>query len=364
MVSEILRYRTRKMLEMLVNQATNNVAKDQAEEQSAAQTSNDAATTAHTQAATANLINPPDKFTPIATDSGYAAFNPTTGTATPVTGSDGAQVGTPEKSVPPHYVTTNDGNVVAITTGKDGTPVASTVYQGSPKQQTEITKLEVGGKPHTVIVDKNTGETVKDLGETGEKPPSVSVSTGTFSMAQMPDGKGGMKTVLLNNKTGDVKDAPTGLEKGSANNGGTVADKNRTSLAHIAMANIDKIQDILNRRGSDLFGPGPGRVTNIDQIIGSNDPDLVALVNEAHNFSMANAGIHGSRSVQNVRDAVHDLLGDFHNGPQGVAGGLAANRANLSEIIARTEGGGSGAPANGAPPAGAKVRDYTQLGAK
>lgn len=118
----------------------------------------------------------------------------------------------------------------------------------------------------------------------------------------------------------------------------TVADRNRASLAKIALANIDKMDEILKRRG-DMIGPGSGRISNIDQLLGSNDPDLVALVNEAHNFSMSNAGVHGSRSVQNVRDAVHDLLGDLHNGPQGVQGGLDANRANLQAIISQGGGG-------------------------
>lgn len=328
--------------QLTMGQAAQNVATDQAQEQAAAQTANEAATTAHTNAATDALQNPADKFTPLQTDSGLTAFDPSKGTATPILGADGTQLGTPGKAVPPHYVTTSDGNVVAITTGPDGTPKASTVYEGSPKQETEITKLEVGGKPHTVIVDKKTGATVKDLGETGEKPPSISVSTGTYSVAQVPDGKGGQKSVLLNSKTGEVKDAPEGLTKGGAGIGGTVADKNRSSLAKIALANIDKIQEIVQRRGNDLIGPGAGRISNIDQLIGSNDPDLVALVNEAHNFSMANAGVHGSRSVMNVRDAVHDLLGDLHNGPQGIQGGLDANRANLNAIINPNGEGGGG----------------------
>lgn len=160
--------------------------------------------------------------------------------------------------------------------------------------------------------------------------------TGTLSIAQVPDGKGGMKSVMLNNKTGAITDTNPGLTKPSATQPPagqpTTADRNRASLANIALDNISGIEDIVKRR-SDLFGPGAGRVANVDQIIGSNDPDLVAVTNFAHNFSMANAGVHGSRSVQNVRDAVHDLLGDLHNGPQGIAGGLQANRVNLQHII-------------------------------
>jgi hypothetical protein len=191
----------------------------------------------------------------------------------------------------------------------------------------------VNGKPHTVIVDKATGATVKDLGETGEKPPSVSVSTGTFSLASLPDGNGGYKSVLLNNKTGEVRDAPDGLVRQTPATSGapTTADKNRASLAKIALQNIDQIQGIVQRR-PDLLGK-MGAVKTVADLIGSNDPDLVALGNEVHNFAMANAGIHGSRSVENVRDAEQELLGHFKNGPQGIQGGLDANRKNLTTII-------------------------------
>ncbi len=43
---------------------------------------------------------------------------------------------------------------------------------------TKTVQLEVGGKPHQVLVDERTGETVRDLGESGEKPPTVNVNEG------------------------------------------------------------------------------------------------------------------------------------------------------------------------------------------
>jgi hypothetical protein len=331
--------------EMLVNQATKNVAADQAADRTANESANLAANTQHTEAATQALVNPRDKYTPIQTDSGFSAFDPSTGKAAPVMGADGTQVGSPGKQ--PHIVTTEDGNVVSIAPDENGVPKATVVYQGTPKAQTEVTKLEVDGKPHTVIVDKRTGETVKDLGETGEKPPSVSVSAGgTWSLAE--DGQG--KPILFNNKTGAIQAAPEGMQKigtaaKSENGTGTVADKNRTSLAHIAMQNLDHIQDVIQRR-PDLVGPGLGRISSVDQLLGSNDPDLVALGNEVHNFAMANAGIHGSRSFENVRAGEEMLLNHLKSGQQGILGGIKANKDNLTEIISRTEGGKAGGQAN------------------
>ena len=43
---------------------------------------------------------------------------------------------------------------------------------------TKTVQLEIGGKPHQVLVDERTGETVKDLGPSGEKPPTVNVNEG------------------------------------------------------------------------------------------------------------------------------------------------------------------------------------------
>lgn len=119
----------------------------------------------------------------------------------------------------------------------------------------------------------------------------------------------------------------------------TVADKNRASLAHVANDNINQIEDIVNRR-PELFGAGGGRVSNIDQMIGSNDPDLVAVGNAVHNFAMANAGIHGSRSHENVRDAENEFINNMKSGPQGIRGAITSNRQNLKSIIDRVEGGG------------------------
>ena len=62
-----------------------------------------------------------------------------------------------------------------------------------------VTQLEIGGKPHQVLGStRQTGETVKDLGETGEKPPTVNVNQGSWALEEDQSGK----PVLFNAKTG------------------------------------------------------------------------------------------------------------------------------------------------------------------
>lgn len=85
----------------------------------------------------------------------------------------------------------------------DGTPIG-------PKIQTEVKQIEVRGKPHQILINSQDGTPIKDLGESGEKPPSMSVSTGTWSLGEDPTTG---KPEMFNNKTGAIKDAPAGMAK-------------------------------------------------------------------------------------------------------------------------------------------------------
>lgn len=47
-----------------------------------------------------------------------------------------------------------------------------------PKVQTKTVQLQIGGKAHQVLVNDSDGTVIKDLGESGEKPPTVNVNSG------------------------------------------------------------------------------------------------------------------------------------------------------------------------------------------
>lgn len=73
-----------------------------------------------------------------------------------------------------------DGSVVSVNHDtKTGKSTAEVVYKGDPKIATEVKQLEIGGKPHQVLVNSQTGATIKDLGETGEKPPVINLNAET-----------------------------------------------------------------------------------------------------------------------------------------------------------------------------------------
>ena len=83
-----------------------------------------------------------------------------------------------DKLPPPHFETLSDGSVIALHTDAQGTTTPEIVYKGDPKVKTEVKQLEIAGKPHQVLINSDTGTTIKDLGETGEKPPVINVHAG------------------------------------------------------------------------------------------------------------------------------------------------------------------------------------------
>jgi hypothetical protein len=109
-------------------------------------------------------------------------------------------------------ITAGDGSMFRINPSdpKSAEPILGPDgKQITGKTESRYVQLEgKDGKPHTVEVGPR-GETIKDLGPTGEKPPHVSVSTGTWALDEDKDGK----PVLFNSKTGETKEAPAGIAK-------------------------------------------------------------------------------------------------------------------------------------------------------
>jgi hypothetical protein len=64
----------------------------------------------------------------------------------------------------PQLEKTANGDIVQITTDKDGKATSQVVYHGDPKVETDLTSKTVNGQEHRILVNKNTGETIKDLG--------------------------------------------------------------------------------------------------------------------------------------------------------------------------------------------------------
>ena len=109
-------------------------------------------------------------------------------------------------------------------------------------------------------------------------------------------------------------------------------EKKKAELAENMVFNANNIASILQRR-PDIVGKVAGRITNIEQMAGTNDPDIVQLGTDIHNIAMANNGIHGLRSAEAVTSFENKLLNNFKNGPRGIAGGLRGSVNSVQTFI-------------------------------
>lgn len=98
----------------------------------------------------------------------------------------------------------SDGSLVQLTTDPHtGNSSVKLLYKGDPKVETDVIQRLVGGKPHNILVNKQTGVDIKDLGEKKEEG-----SEGTWSLQEDAEGK----PILLNSKTAQVQAAPGGVQ--------------------------------------------------------------------------------------------------------------------------------------------------------
>ncbi len=114
--------------------------------------------------------------------------------------------------------------------------------------------------------------------------------------------------------------------------GATADEKKKAELAENMTYNANSVAALLQRR-PDLVGAVSGRFTTLDQMKGSNDPDIVQLATDIHNIGMANAGIHGLRSLDAANDYGKVVLNNFKNGPAGIYGGLKSSVDSVQTFI-------------------------------
>jgi hypothetical protein len=112
----------------------------------------------------------------------------------------------------------------------------------------------------------------------------------------------------------------------------TADEKKKAELAENISENATAVNASLAKR-PDLVGAISGRFTNVEQMIGNNDPDISAIGNRIHNIAMANSGVHGFRSQEGVKETEANLLNHFKNGPEAVKGALGSNVDSVQTFI-------------------------------
>lgn len=146
-----------------------------------------------------------------------------------------------------------------------------------------------------------------------------------------------------------------------ANAGKPSADRlKRGDLAANAIHNLNNVEEIVTRRGDDLFGPIMGRITNVRDMIGSDDPDIAAVGTEIHNYALASNGAHGVRSQQAVEKTEDEILKQFKRGTNGAMGGIRAAKDSLLDFVKDQQLGNRARPQNPAPPKAQATPDNAQ----
>lgn len=242
----------------------------------------------------------------------------------------------------PLFVNKNTGAAQHLSV--DGLPIG-------PKIQTKTVPLQIGGKPHQVLVNDADGTLIKDLGESGEKPPNVSLNEGTWSLQNDTSGK----PILFNSKTGETKDAPTNLARKP-----NAEEQKRGDLAQNVNENLDTLEEIVNRR-PDLFGPVAGRLTKGKEALGTGDPDIGTLKTIEDNLGMAMQSAHGMRSAQHVETSAQSVLNGFKNEPAALLASIKAARNSVGTFqknVQDTNDAGHPNAATGGPAVGTVEGGY------
>jgi hypothetical protein len=111
----------------------------------------------------------------------------------------------------------------------------------------------------------------------------------------------------------------------------------RSDLANNMNENLDKLQDIVQRR-PDLFGPVAGRLTSLRQWTGTDDPDIAALKTIHEYLGMASVGAHAMRNAQHVAEAADAVFNSYKNDPKAIMGSIQDARDSIKTFIGDVQG--------------------------
>jgi hypothetical protein len=182
------------------------------------------------------------------------------------------------------------------------------------------------------VIQKNTVAKAQGEADVNNDPTNqqaaatgAGLKAGAVSNAEQPN-----KLALQNNSSANAAANKAGT--GDWVPGVTADEKKKAELAENIAFNANEVAKIVMNR-PDILGAVAGRFTNTQQMIGNNDPDISALGVHIHNMAMANSGVHGFRSQEGVESYEKQILNNFKNGPQAMAGALRASTGSIQTFI-------------------------------
>lgn len=129
----------------------------------------------------------------------------------------------------------------------------------------------------------------------------------------------------------------------------TPADRlKRGDLASNAISNLDSIDKMVSDN-PDLFGMISGRITNVQQAMGSDNPAIRRIGVAIHNYALASNGAHGVRSQQAIETTENEILNHFKDGVDAVHGGIQEAKGSLTQFVNDQKLGNRPQPAAASP---------------
>lgn len=314
---------------MLVNQATRNVDKDQAQENMQVGIRQKQALTKQEEARADAYADPRKAVDPsktVQTDNGVFQLNPDTGKYDIRVGDRAEKPRTIEEQAYDY----------AVSQGKNPLDAYGAVYgvknqKDSSLPQQYLDAIATGDTVKADLIKRTIQETQTqpkiDVHAAGDRPPR--------QMVFVDDGNGGQRAVEVT----PGMTIPGGASKSPGGPKISSDEQKRADLAQNLNENIDSLEDIAKRR-PELFGPLAGRYTELRNKIGTSDPDITKLEAIRHNLGMVSQGAHGMRSAEGVERSANSLLNGFHNSAEATAQGLEAARQSVQTFLNNSQNPG------------------------
>jgi hypothetical protein len=260
-------------------------------------------------------------------------------------------------------------NAQAKSLTDSNTPVTLSKEQAASIGHPELEGMEMGGKLYsamltgkqkadttaTVAAGKN--QTAKELADQRNQRIKDTTDAANKTKLLLQDKKDATSTANASARIA-ASAANTNAKlaaKGTPGAGKVPADvTKRAALSSNVLENADAVEDIVKRR-PEIVGATGGRYSNVQQMIGSDDPDIQALGVRMHNIALASNGAHGLRSAEAIAQTENELFNHFKAGPNAIHGGLQAIRGSVQTFLDdeknyQTSGSRTGAPHPFTPP--------------
>jgi len=198
-----------------------------------------------------------------------------------------------------------NGDVLSVITDpRTGQSKPTVIYHGDPKLETKMVVRDVGKTPHTFLVNGQTGEDIKDLGEHFEKQ-----AAGPTFYLPNPDGSGGY--VASHNP------GPGALTAAGVNtaNSPTQAQKTRSGIVADTLKGLPGILEGIDNNAGEI-GPVQGRINRTLMANGlskntslSNEVSQIELLKTG--VGMAHYGVRGGPAdFRKMQDEFYSIAQD------------------------------------------------------